>query len=337
MVEKNFIFEDFILPNQIKAIESNNNYAKIEIFPFEKGFGITVGNSLRRTLLSSITGAAIYCMKLKNVKHEYQVLEGVKEDIIHIIQNLKKLSINLKEGKTATLKINQSGNKVVTAKDIECSENVEICNPELIIANLVGGEFIGEFFVNIGKGYTIADNHVRSEDEIGTIYIDSIYSPINKVKYEVVKTRVGQSTDYDKIIMEIFSNGAISPEDAVARASKILKECFTIFINFDEKEIDKENDKEIPEEVLALIAILKKSVDELELSIRSQNCLRDAKIKNIYDLVIKNETEIMNQRNFGKKSLTEIKALLKEYGLNFGMSNVLELEKKYNFLDKDIF
>jgi len=280
MVELLYVSKDFVKPENIKKIEESKNFAKYELSPFEKGFGLTIGNALRRSMLSSIVGAAVYCIKLDGIKHEYEPIEGVKEDLINIIQNLKKLSIDIKSGDSAVLKINQSGNKVVTAGDIECPENINICNPDLVIANLVGGSISGELFVNIGKGYTIAEEHPRKEDQIGTIYIDSIYSPILKVKYDVVKTRVGQSTDYDKIIIEVTTNGSVSVEDSIGYASNLLVDFFKTFINFNPEET-KPPEEKMSDSEKKLKALLAVSIEELELTVRSANCLRDAGIKTI--------------------------------------------------------
>jgi DNA-directed RNA polymerase subunit alpha len=324
MVEKKYVSYGIVKPEEIKKIEEKDNYSKFEISPFETGFGLTIGNSLRRVLLSSIVGAAVYAVKIEDVRHEYDVLEEVKDDVIHIIQNIKKLSISLEQGEEAVLTIDESGEKIVTAGDIKCPANVKINNPDLYLTELVGGKFKAEFYVNIGRGYVDAEEHEKGEVTPGIIYIDSIYTPVTKVKYSIEKTRVGQSTDYDKLILEIFANGAIKPEDAVGYAAKILKDYYTIFINFEETEAEPDEPELSPEEQ-KLREILNIPIDELELSVRSANCLRDAKIKTIGELATKSENEMLKTRNFGKKSLREIREKLSKYGLNLGMTNLQHL------------
>ncbi|HON56716.1 MAG TPA: DNA-directed RNA polymerase subunit alpha [bacterium] len=324
MVEKRFISYFIQKPEEIKKVESSHNYAKFEVGPFERGYGVTIGNTLRRTLLSSIVGAAVKSIKIEGIRHEFEVLEGVVEDVSDIIQNIKKLAINMISGSEATLTINESGNKVVTAADIKCPENVEIANKDLVIANLTGGTLNMEMEVNIGFGYVQADDHIKGDVPIGVILIDSIYTPITKVKYEVEKMRVGQITDYDKLIIEIYTNGTVQPEDALAYAAKILKDCYTIFINFEETEAEPEKPELTPEEE-KLKEILSTPIDELELTVRSANCLRDAQIKTIGELALKTEAEMLKTRNFGKKSLREIRDKLSKFGLNLGMTNLAHL------------
>jgi len=222
MVEKKYVSQGIVKPEEIKKLEATRNYGKFVIAPFERGYGITVGNSLRRVLLSSIVGAAVKTVKIEGIRHEFEVVPGVVEDVTDIIQNIKKLAIDLHEGNSAVLTINEKGNKVVTAADIKCPANVKISNPELVIATLTDGALVMEMEVNIGFGYIQAEDHSKEDYTIGVIPVDSIYTPVTKVKYEVEKTRVGQSTDYDKLILEVFTNGTISPEDAVAYAAKIL-------------------------------------------------------------------------------------------------------------------
>ncbi|HPN30693.1 MAG TPA: DNA-directed RNA polymerase subunit alpha [bacterium] len=324
MVEKKYVSQGIIKPEEIKKIESTPTYGKFVISPFERGYGITVGNSLRRVLLSSIVGAAVKTVRFEGIRHEFEVINGVVEDPSDIIQNIKKLAVNLIEGNSAVITINEKGNKTVTAGDIKCPANVKISNPELVIATLTGGTLNVEMEVNIGFGYIQAEDHTKEDLPIGVIPIDSIYTPIIKVKYEVEKTRVGQSTDYDKLILDIHTNGTISPEDALAYSAKILKDCYTIFINFEETEAEPAEPELTPEEQ-KLKEILQIPIDELELSVRSANCLREAKIKTIGELAVKSENEMLKTRNFGKKSLREIREKLSKYGLNLGMTNLTHL------------
>lgn len=321
MVEKRFVTFGIQKPEEIKKIESGKNFAKFEIAPFERGYGMTVGNSLRRVLLSSIVGAAVKSIKIEGIRHEYEVLSGMVEDVSDVIQNIKKLAIDMVSGDDATLTINASGNKVVTAADIKCPDNVKIANPELVIATLTGGTLKMEMEANIGFGYVQAEDHTKADLPIGVILVDSIYTPIKKVKYEVEKTRVGQATDYDKLILEINTNGTVTPDDALAYAAKILKDCYTIFINFEETEAEPVKPDLSPEEE-KLKEILATPIDELELTVRSANCLREAKIKTIGELALKSEAEMLKTRNFGKKSLREIREKLSKYGLNLGMNNL---------------
>lgn len=324
MVEKKYVSYGIVKPEEIKTIETSKTFGKFVITPFERGFGITIGNSLRRVLLSTIVGAAVKSVKIEGIRHEFDPLTGVVEDVIEIVQNIKKIAINIENGDSAKLVIKQSGNKTVTAGDLLCPENVKIANPELVICTLAGGTFNAELDVNIGKGYINAEDHTKEDQPIGTIMVDSIYSPVTKVKYEVEKTRVGQSTDYDKLILEITTNGTISPEDALAYSAKILKDFYTIFINFEEAEAEPQEPQTSPEEQ-KLIEILMIPIDELELSVRSTNCLREAKIKTLGELSIKTENEMLKTRNFGKKSLREIREKLSKYNLNLGMTNLAHL------------
>jgi DNA-directed RNA polymerase subunit alpha len=248
----------------------------------------------------------------------------VVEDIADIVQNIKKLSISLSQGETAELFIEESGNKVITAGDIKTNDKIKINNPDLVIATLTGGTFIASMDVNIGKGYIEANEHEDIEEEIGLIAVDSIYSPIEKVKFEVETITEGNIKKYDKIIIDVFTNGAIDSEDSIAYASKILKDCYNIFSCFEEiEEVPEEED--LSEEEKKLKEILSIPIEELEFTVRSANCLREADIKTIGELATKDEADMLKTRNFGKKSLREIREKLDNYGLTLGMVNLAHL------------
>jgi len=285
--------------------------------PLERGYGITVGNALRRILLSSIMGAAVTKVKFDGALHEFTSLPEVKEDVTDIILNLKELRLKLHGEDERVVTIDVEGPKVVTASDISTSDAVEVLNPDHVIAT-VGehGRLRMELTVALGRGYVPADENKSEDDEIGLIPIDALFSPIRKANYQITNARVGQRTDYDKLTLEVWTDGSVLPEDAVAFAAKILKEQMTIFINFDEslepEETDEVEEPDFNENLL-------RPVDELELSVRSFNCLQNAGIRYIGDLVQKTEAEMLKTKNFGRKSLKEIKELLAEMDLELGM------------------
>ena len=293
-------------------------YGKFYAEPFERGFGITICNSLRRILLSSLQGAAITSVKIDGVLHEFTSIPGVTEDVTDIILNLKEVKIKLHADGPKTVRIEAKGKGVVRAGDIITDDTIEITNPDHPIATLSpDGKLKMEMVVKRGKGYVPAEKNKEEGQAIGTIPIDAIFSPITKVNYTVTNARVGQITDYDKVTLEVWTNGCVHPEDAVAYAAKILKDQLSILINFEEE--DETDEEEIGEEQEHLNENLFKSVDELELSVRSANCLKHADIKLIGELVQKTEAEILATKNFGRKSLNEIKVILEEMGLSLGM------------------
>ena len=293
-------------------------YGKFYAEPFERGFGISIGNTLRRILLSSLQGAAITSVKIDGVLHEFTSIPDVKEDVTDIILNLKEVKVKLHADGPKTIRIEAEGERVVKASDIITDETVEIMNLDHPIATLPpNGKLKMEMVVKRGKGYVPAEKNKEEGQPIGTIPIDAIFSPITKVNYTVTNARVGQITDYDKLTLEVWTNGCVRPEDAVAYAAKILKDQLSIFINFEEEPEDEE--EELEEEQEKLNEHLFKSVDELELSVRSANCLKHANIKLIGELVQKTESEILATKNFGRKSLNEIKEILAEMGLGLGM------------------
>jgi DNA-directed RNA polymerase subunit alpha len=293
-------------------------YGRFHVEPLERGFGITIGNSLRRILLSSLQGAAVTAVRINGVLHEFSTIHGVREDVTDIILNIKELLLKLHSDgpETLRLKVNKPG--VVKAQDIQPNANVEILNPDHVIATLSGdGELDVEMVVKRGRGYIPAERNREEGQPIGTISVDALFSPIRKVNYTVTHSRVGQITDYDRLTLEVWTNGNVPPADAIAYAAKILKEQLSVFINFDEGEVIPKA-PEVPE-TAKLNENLFKSVDELELSVRSANCLKNADIRYIGDLVQKTEAEMLKTKNFGRKSLNEIKEILSEKGLSLGM------------------
>ncbi len=302
-------------------VSSTEAYGKFVCEPLERGFGITLGNSLRRTILSSLFGAAIVSVRFESVEHEFSVIPGVNEDVSEIILNLKEVRLRINDATPRTIRIEASGEKIVTASDITSDDGrVEILNPEQHIATLTGeGRLKMTMVVKAGKGYSLAETNKDEDAPIGTIPIDAVFSPIKRVNYVVGNARVGQRTDYDKLTLEVWTDGSVSPEDAVAFGSKILKEQLSIFINFDE-DVEPQEDTGDDEHVKpAFNDNLYRSVEELELSVRSANCLKNAEILKIYQLVQKTETEMLKTKNFGRKSLNEIKEVLSEMGLSLGM------------------
>ncbi len=318
MVQKSW--KDLIRPKRLEAEKETLTpfYGKFTAEPLERGFGITVGNSLRRTLLSSLQGAAITSVKIDGVLHEFSTIPGVKEDATEILLNLKEVRLKLHTEGAKTIRIKADGPKEVKAGDIITGEAVEILKPDHHIATLSRDAKLSvEMVIKTGRGYVPAERNKEENQAIGAMAIDSIFSPIKKVNYTVTNARVGQITDYDKLTLEVWTDGSIAPEEAVAHAAKILKEQLAIFITFEEEE-EAEGSKE-PEDNQDLNENLFRSVDELELSVRSANCLKHANIKYIGDLVQKTEAEILATKNFGRKSLNEIKEILTDMGLSLGM------------------
>jgi DNA-directed RNA polymerase subunit alpha len=301
---------------------STPSYGKFVCEPLERGFGTTLGNSLRRIILSSLYGAAIVSVKFETVMHEFSVLPGVLEDVSEIILNLKEVRFKVEDAKPRTIRIDLSDREgAVTAADILSDDGkCEVLNPQQHIATLSeGAAFKTTMQVKVGKGYTLAEANKDEEAPIGTIPIDAVFSPIKRVNYVVSNARVGQRTDYDKLTLEVWTDGSVLPEDAVAYASKILKEQLSIFINFDEDKVPAASKRSKDDEEPEVNENLYRSVEELELSVRSANCLKNADIHKIYQLVSKTEAEMLKTKNFGRKSLNEIKEVLSEMGLTLGM------------------
>ena len=295
-----------------------STYGKFVAEPFERGYGQSVGNSLRRILLSSITGAAVTSVKFEGVSHEFSSISGVVEDTTEIILNLKELKIKLFKPGTKTLRLSVKGERNVVAADIQGDADIEILNPQLHLATLTEDDAALELEIEVadGRGYSPSERNKREGQPIGVIPVDSIFTPVTQVKYSVESARIGQMTDYDKLIIEISTDGRIHPEDALAHASKILRDSLQIFINFEEEPIQQ--DDSMSEEEERMRELLSESVEELELSVRSANCLKTANIKTIGDLVRKSESDMLKYKNFGRKSLNEIKEILGGMGLSFG-------------------
>jgi DNA-directed RNA polymerase subunit alpha len=314
-------WRDLIRPKklQVEAELSTNTYGKFSAEPFERGFGTTLGNSLRRVILSSLQGAAISSVKIKGVLHEFSAIPGVTEDATDIILNLKGVRFKMHGQEQRTIRIIRKGEGIVRAGDIVTDPNVEVLNPDHHIATCSKDANLEmDMVVKMGKGYVPADRNRDEKAPVGTIPIDSIFSPIIKVNFTVTNARVGQITDYDRLTLEVWTDGSVKPEDAVAYAAKILKEQLTIFINFDE-EAEPSEEVEVEEEREKLNENLYRSVEELELSVRSANCLKNAGIKLIGELVSRSEAEMLKTQNFGRKSLNEIKDILADMGLTLGM------------------
>jgi DNA-directed RNA polymerase subunit alpha len=296
----------------------STTYGQFQAQPFERGFGTTIGNALRRVLLSSIEGAAITAVKIEGVLHEFTPIPNVTEDATNIIMNLKQIPIrlNVAHEKTILLEVDQSGE--VTSGSIVADPDVEILDPNVHVATIgEGGMLKIEMRIKNGRGYVPADENFEEELPIGYIPLDSVHSPIKRVNYSVEAARLGQTTDYDKLILDVWTNGCIRPQDAIAQAAKILKDHMFIFINFEEQ--PQEEEEEVDRDAERMSDNLKRSVEELELSVRSYNCLKNADIKTIGELVQKTEPEMLKTKNFGRKSLNEIKEILAEMGLSFGM------------------
>jgi DNA-directed RNA polymerase subunit alpha len=317
--EKNW--QELIKPTKIDIERESCSvyYARFAAEPFERGYGITIGNSLRRILLSSILGAAISSVKFEGVDHEFSTIRGVKEDVTEIILNLKKVVLRMEDDRPRMLKIDFRGEGIVTAGDIFSEGGVEVINPEHHIATLgEDARLYMEMKARVGRGYVPAERNRDDEDPIGTIPIDAIFSPVKKVSYNVSPARVGFRTDYDKLTMEILTDGSISALDALSFAAKIVREQMRIFINFEEPEDIEPGDAKEGERQ-EFNDNLYRNVDELELSVRSANCLKNADIKFIGELVQKTEQEILMTKNFGRKSLNEIKEILACMGLKLGI------------------
>ena len=312
-------WRDLIKPKRLEAEDKNltSTYGKFVGEPFERGFGVTIGNSLRRILLSSLQGAAISSVKIKGVLHEFSTIPGVREDVTDLILNLKEVRLRLNDGERATARIEAKGEGVVKAGDIKAGPNVEILNPDLHLATLSKeGKLDVDLTVKVGRGYVPAERNKDEDAPVGTIPVDAVFSPIRKVNSTVTNARVGQRTDYERLNLEVWTDGSVRPDDAIAYAARILQDQLAIFINFEETQ----ESAELPEQLHAgLNENLFRSVAELELSVRSANCLQNAGIKYIGELVQKSEGEMLKTKNFGRKSLNEIKEILHEMGLDFGM------------------
>lgn len=313
----------FELPSKLTKVEegATPTYARFIAEPFEAGYGHTVGNSLRRVLLSSIEGAAISSIKIDGVNHEFQSIDGVVEDVTDIVLNLKKVLIVSQKRDPISLQIKVHKSGPVTAADIQADANIQIVNPDQLICTLDSKRtFEAEVEIKTGRGYCPGESNKKEEQAIGVIPIDSLFSPVRLVKYAVEATRVGQITDYDKLILEIWTDGRVTPDDALKQAASILKHHLDVFDRVSEESYEFENQQsEVSEEQNKLRKLLNMSVNEIELSVRAANCLNNANITTVGELAMKTEQEMLKYRNFGKKSLNEIKEKLEALGLSLGM------------------
>ena len=332
-----FTAQGIVKPKRLEFDKKNKSecYGKLNAGPFERGYGVTIGNSLRRMLLSSIEGAAIVAVRFEGIFHEFSSIPGVVEDITEIILNLKQVNLKFRgeaDYKRVYIKATSSG--AICAKDIIVDPDVEVLNPDLPILTIdKATELEIEMIVRKGRGYVPADRHNIENESVDMIPVDSSFSPIEKITYHIENTRVGQSTDYDSLVMELWTNGGITPEDAVAHAAKIVKDHMQIFINFDEE--PEPIQPQVDEKKQKVLTSMAKCVEELELSVRSYNCLKNANIQTIAELVQKTDGEMLKTRNFGRKSLNEIKEILEDMGLHLGMKvddedlkQILQAQKK---------
>jgi len=320
---------DLVLPQRLETDQETltDTFGRFYAEPFEKGYGHTIGNSLRRILLSSLEGCAITAVKIEKVVHEYSTLKGVREDIITILLNLKQLRFKLQTPEPEILRLSVKGEKVARAKDIEANANVEILTPDLPIATLdTSGELTMQMWVARGRSYVPAERQPRENYPADTLMLDALFSPVIKVNYDVENSRVGQVTDYDRLILDVWTDGSVAPGDAIAYSAKILKDSLSIFITFEEEPVAPAEEAVAPVAVGAGLAdserlreLLGQPVDIIELSVRASNCLKAAKIRTIGDLVSRKDEELISYKNFGKKSLDEIKERLTELNLSLGM------------------
>jgi DNA-directed RNA polymerase subunit alpha len=309
------------MPKELVVDQSvtEKNYGRFVLEPLERGFGQTLGNAMRRVLLSSIQGAAFTSLKIDSVQHEFSTIPGVYEDITDIVLNVKRINLKLLGDEPKTVVLDLKGKGEYSAANFEHDAEVEILNPEQHLVTITDDiKFRMELEINSGRGFVVAELNKKPNQPIGTVPLDSLFSPVTKVNYEVENTRVGQRTDFDRLVLQIWTNGAISPEESLAFGAKLLKDHLDLFGHVDQ-EIEMAEEEKVDEEVLRIRNLLKMRVDELELSVRSSNCLRAANIITLEDLVRKTESEMLRYRNFGRKSLNELNNILSELGLSFGM------------------
>jgi DNA-directed RNA polymerase subunit alpha len=322
---------DLVLPQSLECDQETltDTYGRFYAEPFEKGYGHTIGNSLRRILLSSLEGCAVTAVKIDKVVHEYSTMKGVREDVITILLNLKQLRFKLHTPEPEILRLSIKGERVVRAKDIEANANVEILTPDLPIATLdTNGEITMQLWVCRGRGYVPADKQSKENYPADTLMLDALFSPVIKVHYDVENSRVGQVTDYDRLLLDVWTDGSVAPGDAIAYSAKILKDSLSIFITFEEEEVVQAPEAPVASSAQPTMSgidsdrlreLLNQPVDIIELSVRASNCLKAAKIRTIGDLVSKTDEELIGYKNFGKKSLDEIKERLTELSLSLGM------------------
>ncbi len=320
--------KNFQMPKGVTIEEKSvtDSYSKFVVEPLERGFGTTIGNSIRRVLLSSLPGAAVVGVRIDGVAHEFSTMPNVVEDVAEIILNLKGLRLLLHSEDPKSLMLEAEGKGDVTALDIQTDIDVEILNPNLHIASLdEGGQLRMEIHVDTGRGYVIAEQNKLPDQPIGVIPMDAMFSPVTRVNFQVENTRIGQRTDYDRLVLEIWTDASVSPQDSLSTAAQILRNHLQLFISIDDNLVSEEED-EVDEKFEEIRKMLRMNVEELELSVRSSNCLRAADIKTLADLVQKSETEMLKYRNFGRKSLTELSQILLEMNLSFGMDIEVYIE-----------
>jgi len=311
----------------VRDPKSSSTYGRFSCEPLERGFGTTLGNALRRVLLSSLQGAAIVSVNIEGVHHEFTTIPGVIEDVTDIMLNLKQIRLALSSEDTQRLSLSVDKVGAVTAGDIQANQNVTILDPDQVVCTISSPrELKMDFEIRMGKGYVPADMHENIGQDIGLIALDASFSPVKKVAYTVDQARVGQMTNYDKLIIDVWTDGSVTPEDAIAYSAKILKDQLSVFINFDEKESETEGARGGDDSDLN--PNLFKSIDELELSVRATNCLKSANISLVGELMQRSENEMLKTKNFGKKSLEEIRRVLEDLGLDFGMK-LDNFEQKY--------
>ena len=323
-------FKSLQMPKAVEldSASATETYGRFVIEPLERGFGTTLGNALRRILLSSIQGAAITSVKVDGALHEFSTLAHVREDVAEMIINLKKLRFSFIADEPRTLTLEADGPAEVTAESFQGEPGVEILNPDTVIATLdKGGSIRIEIEVDTGRGFVLSEMQSEGDRPIGVIPLDSNFSPVKRVNFKVENTRVGQRTDYDKLIIELYTDGSVTPQDAISYAASILKNHLQMFITKEEEPAEEEIE-EIDDDWIRVHELLKRGVEELELSVRSSNCLRNANIKSIGDLVRKTESDMLKFRNFGRKSLKEISDILTSMGLHFGMDVDFYLDEK---------
>ena len=334
MIQDNW--QELIKPTKLEIVVDPDDPRKATVTaePLERGFGLTLGNALRRVLLSSLQGGAVTAMQIEGVLHEFTSVPGVREDVTDLVLNVKGIALRMDSEASKRLSLSKKGPGSVVAGDIETTGDIEILNPELELCHLdIGAEINIEFTVRTGKGYVAAEKNRPEDAPIGYVPVDALFSPVRRVSYKVEPTREGQVLDYDKLVLQIETNGGVGPEDALAFAARILQDQLAVFVNFDEPE-QEEAQEVVPE--LAFNPALLKKVDELELSVRSANCLKNDNIIYIGDLIQKTEGEMLRTPNFGRKSLNEIKEVLAQMGLHLGMDvanwppeNIDDLSKRY--------
>jgi len=325
------IWRSLQMPKGVELDEQTGTdyYGKFVIEPLERGFGTTLGNSLRRVLLSALQGAAVTALHIEGVMHEFDTIPGVVEDVTEIVLNFKELRMKLHADRAKRIVLDVDKKGEVTASHIQPDADVEILNPDLHLFDLTEDHKIHmEIDIGCGRGYVISEQNKKPDQPLGTIPLDSVFTPVMKVNYHVENTRVGRRTDYDKLILEIWTDSSLSPQSALSFAAKILKDHLQMFITFDQ-EPEMAPEEEIDEETVRIRSLLKMKVDELELSVRSSNCLKAAEIKTLRDLVQKTEADMLKYRNFGRKSLSELQSILEKLGLSFGM-DVRKYEDPYS-------